>query len=969
MQIDSSNEKCLYPFEIISEEASSKDIFQNQVHQRLADSLSRTIHSNKKGITIGLEGDYGSGKSTILKLFKDKIGGDEKSDVQIFYFDTWEHEGDPLKRVFLEELINQCFEVKDDKINDLKDEISGRSQSRDIEIKRSTTRFGFYMAIATLLIPIGGSVLSIIDKTNLTFENTGEINYSALIGFTLITSPFIVIFLNLIVLFLQACFTKFKFYQIINWVNWAFLKSNSHETVKEKTFDSAEKTSVEFKEYFDRILQEFQNRRTRKLVIILDNIDRVQPADNFKLVNILQNYLKDDSGLLKARKSLEKVYTIIPYDVNGINKRISNKNENGLISFLDKNLRVRFRIPRITYRDWKNTLDEYFIKKLEGWPESDIEIASKVFKNINPDTAFSPTPRQINIYLNQLGILRNHFSSDLISTEILCYYIFKTTISLQDESSNEKPQKSNIFDIQQLLIDGKVPTEYEEYVLNTRTIKEELAAILFDSLTKEDAYTILLETPIRQSLLNTLPKATKKLEETHKDNFWNVLNTILLSSKPIDFFNFIGGIYNFNISTGFDKSRLKISNKIAKFIDIDSENILGKISPSSDGVARSITGLIFFSDDHNGEIVWLNTLKVVLIQGCSSQGSDTEIRKRILLVDEIFRNIKNIAKFKPNGIMVSSLDFNLGIYAKILFYEDFKLVDLIEIDIEKTTLIMRKLFDEANYLYLLIYLYEKSAIGVEEIKEVILNNYLRISIDKPIEHIGTQLSSNMVNLKFTFTEYIDFLYYLTSKLISVNLKGYLDDPKSPLNYYKIEILDEYVFKIALIRIQVLKGKARFYKSGTSDELVGFSLFDDPTDEFINFFKRHILKFKLQNMFWELGNTTDFKFLYHTLISDMYNEENILSYNGINLLDYHTGVQLIHKFKEDRSLLESELGEFTKWFIKIGDYNTKNEKEIEKEFKTIRSKYVKTQYPKEVINSIDEQNNFFKEIWSNKETKS
>lgn len=61
------------------------------------------IKRENDGITIGLSGKWGSGKSTIINLLKNDV---EASGLfTFFYFDAWSHESNPLRRIFLESLI------------------------------------------------------------------------------------------------------------------------------------------------------------------------------------------------------------------------------------------------------------------------------------------------------------------------------------------------------------------------------------------------------------------------------------------------------------------------------------------------------------------------------------------------------------------------------------------------------------------------------------------------------------------------------------------------------------------------------------------------------------------------------------------------------------------------------------------------------------------------------------------------
>ncbi|MEY8588691.1 P-loop NTPase fold protein [Phocaeicola sartorii] len=67
---------------------TSKDLLGYLVHA----SLLKDVVTNEKNlpITIGLYGDWGCGKSSILKILKEKLEKD--NDCVVVYFDGWSFE-------------------------------------------------------------------------------------------------------------------------------------------------------------------------------------------------------------------------------------------------------------------------------------------------------------------------------------------------------------------------------------------------------------------------------------------------------------------------------------------------------------------------------------------------------------------------------------------------------------------------------------------------------------------------------------------------------------------------------------------------------------------------------------------------------------------------------------------------------------------------------------------------------------
>ena len=88
----------------INDDPSDEDGFSGHGHTRTAQALKQELLqlSNEDG-AIGLEGDWGSGKSTVIRLAEDLISKDSSHDHEFlfFEFDLWIHQTDDFKRAFL----------------------------------------------------------------------------------------------------------------------------------------------------------------------------------------------------------------------------------------------------------------------------------------------------------------------------------------------------------------------------------------------------------------------------------------------------------------------------------------------------------------------------------------------------------------------------------------------------------------------------------------------------------------------------------------------------------------------------------------------------------------------------------------------------------------------------------------------------------------------------------------------------
>lgn len=93
---------------IIFDSPATNDAFDGQGHTRTAKALAESIaqlDSETDG-AIGLEGDWGAGKSSVIEMARKLLTtGDKKPKYHIFTFDLWAHQTDDFKRAFLECLL------------------------------------------------------------------------------------------------------------------------------------------------------------------------------------------------------------------------------------------------------------------------------------------------------------------------------------------------------------------------------------------------------------------------------------------------------------------------------------------------------------------------------------------------------------------------------------------------------------------------------------------------------------------------------------------------------------------------------------------------------------------------------------------------------------------------------------------------------------------------------------------------
>nr|WP_315200637.1 P-loop NTPase fold protein [uncultured Flavobacterium sp.] len=519
-----------YKYKILREEVEAEDFYQDQTHEKIKCSLIELIKSEDNGITIGLSGQWGSGKSTIINLLKnDKENIDTFS---FFYFDAWAHEGDPLRRIFLESLINSFKSENDPSITDQLEEIrkiiSREKKTKTIKVKRSTTTLGLLLTIATFIFTIGVAVLSSINYDNLTLESKYPINWAFSTGATLATLPFIILFGN----WIQLLWKKKK---VSDLNNWSFLQNNSDETITEDVIGEDERSSIEFEKYFKEILELYNTKKGKKIVIVLDNLDRVDAEVSLKIWSTLQTFIQHKNPNSKDYKTFKNIFTIIPYDEESLMKIWKNytENEQGVSvfdnkfasSFFDKSFQVRIDVPKPIISNWLDFIEKMIEKSFPSWDKSDKEAIIEVIEKTRKDILDSPNPREIKTYLNQIGFLRNLYKEE-ISTKSIAFYTYKRYLK---GFSNDK--------IGDYLLNRFQVSKEEINLIDEETILE-IASIIY-GVDKNQGAQILLTPKIIEALNKNKPELLKELILNYSTVFWSIFkNRVSITDKLRDYLRY-----------------------------------------------------------------------------------------------------------------------------------------------------------------------------------------------------------------------------------------------------------------------------------------------------------------------------------------------------------------------------------------------------------------------------------------------
>ncbi len=535
-----------YNFNILHEEVSSVDLFEYKTHEKISDSLVRLIDSSTKGITIGIEGAWGSGKSTVINFLEKKLNQNTNQKTLFFKFDAWAHDGDPLRKIFLESLIlaieTTPGHVNKDKLTEINAEITGRKKTVHVTTRKQVSSLGKWISFSALLIPFGTTLLKGVDFNALAWPwqpNTGP-NLWFVFGFCFVAAPLWVLLL--------WCFlgTKDKH----NKRRWDLFESESSEDYTQDITEDGERTSVEFERFFSKImdLSLGDGNYFDRAFIVVDNLDRVAPEHAKVIWATLQTFFqhRSSSENPQQKKWADALWFIIPFDRKGLSRIWeSNESQSGTPnpdislanSFLNKCFQVTVEVPSPVMSAWAAYLRESAEQALVGWPESGRNKVIETYQRYASRLDKSPTPRQIHGIVNQVGMLGLRWGEEM-SPESICLYAL----------SREDDHTSNL---RTILLAGKLPGEYQKS--DALLLKSELSGMLF-GVAKEKGMELLLVPEIEHAIKSGNGEKLRKLREEHDEAFWIAWNSELMTMPTC--------------SPGDDKARMNFTSAIhGGFID------------------------------------------------------------------------------------------------------------------------------------------------------------------------------------------------------------------------------------------------------------------------------------------------------------------------------------------------------------------------------------------------------------------
>ncbi|MEJ1119772.1 P-loop NTPase fold protein [Phyllobacterium sp. CCNWLW109] len=485
---------------ILLDEPSQEDLFHGKGHDRTAAALASAIRNfSNADRAIGLDGPWGSGKSSVVGIAERKLQVSMGDDIRFhfFTFDIWKSQGSAFRRSFLGHLVSWSitqFPKKSKKLAGIDNKIKGKVREVDTDNHLILDWYGIIILLAVPFLPI------YVLWSKSTFDKLATAGSESEFLFSL---PMWLVYCFLIGTFAVALW-KYSTGDAISkssagvgrWRHFQFALSRTlligakqyeHQKVTQYIRET-DPNDFEFQSVLREILATIQDKHN-KVVIVLDNIDRL-PADEISGYWALVRSIFSRTHSDNIATDNNHITAVVPYDRRLIETKTLEPSEvSGKSTLRARGLFAKTFDEVLTVAPpvMSNTRDFFHEKIKEALPVFEDGDALfrvyLVFNWITDSDGGRATPRQVISYVNELTGLYVLHDGRIGLPTVAVYLAVKDRLESRPAA----------------LAKEKIVDDHLKSLANDRNLEKNLAAILFN-VEPELAFQILLDNEIKSAI-------------------------------------------------------------------------------------------------------------------------------------------------------------------------------------------------------------------------------------------------------------------------------------------------------------------------------------------------------------------------------------------------------------------------------------------------------------------------------------
>ncbi len=478
---------------------AGSDLFRGESHQKVADKMAEVIKKENINI-VGLEGELGSGKSTIIQFLKAQLS----SEYIFINFDAELYHYGNTKKALIEviyEGINNSQGVNKEKLETLKNKALGNIVEYDKKVK---SRLSWWTVSFILLCLLSVQMVRyLLLDLNALIKNTGNVSL-----------PFICLELlaalspGLLLLWLKSIHPRMrrksgKTEDIVTVGD--LFKQNSVDTISEKWLVSREIGTIELTNALAGFTESSTVPDDVKFILIIDNLDRISSEKVKELWSDME---------LISGTTHKQFRIIVPYSARHVAKSLLVEGHSGR-EFIAKRIPVTFTVPPLITAGWQDAFREMWKETVHEQEQLSCSETILILERWRPGEYPRITPRLLKKLVNDIHILQLTVPATCPEEYVLlALYIIFVRYNERDATVLFRFSAGEDTDIAPNDFEDKVQATQEQlnrlFLNDTQRWSEYLMSIHFQS-SVQLARSELFDTPLTEAIKYRDPVALEKL--------------------------------------------------------------------------------------------------------------------------------------------------------------------------------------------------------------------------------------------------------------------------------------------------------------------------------------------------------------------------------------------------------------------------------------------------------------------------
>ncbi|MGF1922818.1 MAG: P-loop NTPase fold protein [Bacteroidia bacterium] len=393
-------------YKFLTNQPLGEDLFKNKSQDKIARVVSNKIINDTDFKIIGIDGEWGSGKSNLVKLIENNL----KDSHSFFIYDVWGHQEDEQRKAILIEL-TEFIKIENGLLKKSKKDWSIKLKELLANSKETVTLNQPYLSVGFIF-----SLLSII------YIPTVNVFKDSIKDFFEIDSWF---WKLVLVAFPVLIVVGIYLYNVIgSWCDkkgfWRSFRISAEETFQVYTNKQKEETKIETISENQPSVRDFQNWMNdidedlnKKVVIVFDNFDRLPKKH---ILNIWSSI-----HIFFAEKKYNNIKVIVPFDrehVQNAFKELNSTDKTFGDDYINKTFDIVFRVTLPIMSDWKQFFENQWKKAFIEYDVNELKLVIQVYEFLNRRI----TPREIISFVNEIltiKLLDEKFKERYISIFVL----------------------------------------------------------------------------------------------------------------------------------------------------------------------------------------------------------------------------------------------------------------------------------------------------------------------------------------------------------------------------------------------------------------------------------------------------------------------------------------------------------------------------------------------------------------------